>query len=1131
MNAEKEKQQAIGDDTSSIHEDSPTASNIVSNSSTSNNQQEHEQQQPQQTIQHTRTTNPDMKRSAVKELIERYFYQLQRGCGNPKCSNQNCASSGQVAPMNPNEIAARAIQLFSQDAKLCDFYSQPPKVPRTQNDSPSSSHSASSVATTPSIQDSEMLSPNDSSTSSTSSTTSTSSSSGNSTITSGSASVRSHTSQQSNISNIAGASLNSTGGDGGGGDADVAGASSSAPALTSQSCSNSNRIIENNTTAADAEMCQLEILCNAAEAAEMAIDYNDILKTQTSNTSTEGDMDVSASAGRTISGPPTPTFAPVPYLNEALIDELLDEGKKFNTFDRLLHAINEVYPHIDRLSKSFRRPTLCVLPTQLTSSATATKLQELLGKSPTDLKKEDLRTLEGETDKDEDSTCVSAEEDATSSGQQVPQVSIDCDDVPMEEDVASDGFSSSTAAATNAAGDNETGIQSNSNETLVDLESLRRVKKKLFALNNTSIGEALNSNIILLAESIRYGRETDWEKVLHCLVICFDMATNTSNSFADLEYLERSLPKLCHATRILPVAAQARLGRIWAVHCKDQMQSLVQCCQQLITLQVILDEDTVQENTDVIAVTRVLKIAFYANILAGELDTSSINAHSQAASAADADTSSNADTNNDDDDIFFYTQVPKPHYPKFAEDELEKELGISSMDCRVPLVPFEEFYNEPLSDAIQMDRDYLSYRNMILSLNPSGDDLHFSFMLYSFILTPATKVIALYYDSRIRMYSERNSSLYSLLNSFSDGNEVGARPDLKLKVRRDNIIDDALIGLELVAMSNPKDLKKQLVVEFVGEQGIDEGGVSKEFFQLIVEEIFNPDYGMFVHQEDTNTVWFNSAPFENEAQFTLIGIILGLAIYNNIILAVNFPMVVYRKLMGGVGTFYDLKYWNPTLYRSLKSLLDYQEADMEEVFMQTFKISYNDVFGEVVEHELKPGGGDVVVGQQNKQEFVDMYSDYLLNKSIERQFRAFKKGFEMVTDESPLKLLFRPEEIELLVCGSRKFDFVELEKSTEYEGGYTKDSQVIKDFWSVVHSMPEESKRKLLEFTTGSDRVPVGGLSRLKLLITRHGPDSDRLPTSHTCFNVLLLPEYSNREKLEERLLKAINYSKGFGML
>jgi ubiquitin-protein ligase E3 A len=51
------------------------------------------------------------------------------------------------------------------------------------------------------------------------------------------------------------------------------------------------------------------------------------------------------------------------------------------------------------------------------------------------------------------------------------------------------------------------------------------------------------------------------------------------------------------------------------------------------------------------------------------------------------------------------------------------------------------------------------------------------------------------------------------------------------------------LQLEVVAMANPTYLKKQLVVEFEGEQGIDEGGVSKEFFQLVVEEIFNPDYG------------------------------------------------------------------------------------------------------------------------------------------------------------------------------------------------------------------------------------------------------------------------------------------------
>lgn len=242
-------------------------------------------------------------------------------------------------------------------------------------------------------------------------------------------------------------------------------------------------------------------------------------------------------------------------------------------------------------------------------------------------------------------------------------------------------------------------------------------------------------------------------------------------------------------------------------------------------------------------------------------------------------------------------------------------------------------------------------------------------MLYSFILTPATKTLGLYYDCRIRMYNERR------FNSFQT-QLVGqpSSPYLKLKVRRDHIIDDALVELELIAMSNPKDLKKQLVVEFVGEQGIDEGGVSKEFFQMIVEEIFNPDYGMFIQQETTHTMWFNSTSFENEAQFTLIGIVLGLAIYNNIILAVNFPMVVYRKLMGIKGSFADLADWNPIMYKSLKAILDYEDDDIEDVFMQTFRISYKDVFGSILTHDLKENGDSTYVNQTNKQvKFLTFY--------------------------------------------------------------------------------------------------------------------------------------------------------------
>lgn len=58
-----------------------------------------------------------------------------------------------------------------------------------------------------------------------------------------------------------------------------------------------------------------------------------------------------------------------------------------------------------------------------------------------------------------------------------------------------------------------------------------------------------------------------------------------------------------------------------------------------------------------------------------------------------------------------------------------------------------------------------------------------------------------------------------------------------------------------MALERALDLKKQLVVEFEGEQGVDEGGVSKEFFQLVVDEIFHADYGMFTWQHDSHTVW------------------------------------------------------------------------------------------------------------------------------------------------------------------------------------------------------------------------------------------------------------------------------------
>lgn len=77
----------------------------------------------------------------------------------------------------------------------------------------------------------------------------------------------------------------------------------------------------------------------------------------------------------------------------------------------------------------------------------------------------------------------------------------------------------------------------------------------------------------------------------------------------------------------------------------------------------------------------------------------------------------------------------------------------------------------------------------------------------------------------------------------------------------------------------------------------------------------------------------------------------------------------------------------------------------------------------------------------------------------------------------------------------------ELEETTLYEGGYHKETQVIKNFWDFAHALPRVSQQKLLQFTTGSDRVPVGGLGKLKLTITRNGSDSDRYTLNKTWYH------------------------------
>ncbi|EDR13792.1 uncharacterized protein LACBIDRAFT_309180 [Laccaria bicolor S238N-H82] len=352
----------------------------------------------------------------------------------------------------------------------------------------------------------------------------------------------------------------------------------------------------------------------------------------------------------------------------------------------------------------------------------------------------------------------------------------------------------------------------------------------------------------------------------------------------------------------------------------------------------------------------------------------------------------------------------------------------------------------------------------------------------------------------------------------------------EVKVRRSRVLEDSYAS---VMGFTGEDLKRRLMVNFDGEDGLDYGGVSREWFFLLSHEIFNPSYGLFEYStHDNYTLQINPASGINPdhlSYFKFIGRCLGLAIFHRRFLDAYFVPSFYKMILGKHMALADLESVDSDLHRSLVWML---ENDITDVLDETFTTA-EERFGELVTIELKPGGEEVPVTEENKKEYVDSVVAYRISKRVKEQFDAFMEGLlELVPRD--LINVFDERELELLIGGMSEIDMDDWTKFTDYRG-YEKTDQVIEWFWQCIRSWPAERKSRLLQFTTGTSRVPVNGFKDLqgsdgprRFTIEKSG-DPMGLPRSHTCFNRLDLPPYQDYESLETKLLFAIEETEGFG--
>ncbi|KAI0181996.1 hypothetical protein GGR52DRAFT_584430 [Hypoxylon sp. FL1284] len=350
-------------------------------------------------------------------------------------------------------------------------------------------------------------------------------------------------------------------------------------------------------------------------------------------------------------------------------------------------------------------------------------------------------------------------------------------------------------------------------------------------------------------------------------------------------------------------------------------------------------------------------------------------------------------------------------------------------------------------------------------------------------------------------------------------------PMLQLQVRRDQVFHDSFKSLYFKSGDEMKFGK--LSIRFHGEEGVDAGGVTREWFQVLARQMFNANYALFVPvSSDRTTFHPNKLSGINDEHlmfFKFIGRIIGKALYEGRLLDCYFSRAVYKRILGKPVSVKDMESFDPDYYKSLSWMLS---NDITDIITEAFSVE-DDEFGVIKTHDLVENGRNIPVTEENKHDYVRLVVEHKLLSSVKDQMENFLKGFHEIIP-AELIAIFNEQELELLISGLPDVDIDDWKSNTEYHN-YSPSSPQIQWFWRAVRSFDKEERAKLLQFVTGTSKVPLNGFKELEGMnginrfnIHRDYGNKDRLPSSHTCFNQLDLPEYENYDSLRRQLLKAI---------
>ncbi|XP_052811362.1 E3 ubiquitin-protein ligase HACE1-like isoform X2 [Mya arenaria] len=390
------------------------------------------------------------------------------------------------------------------------------------------------------------------------------------------------------------------------------------------------------------------------------------------------------------------------------------------------------------------------------------------------------------------------------------------------------------------------------------------------------------------------------------------------------------------------------------------------------------------------------------------------------------------------------------------------------------------------------------------------------------------------FEARRQWFYENLKKEQEMESAARGDNSNSSSPDEDdlLIVQRDSLFQSSC---DQVLQMNPDRLKRNFNLRFQGEEGMGQG-VVREWFNVLSKEILNPDYALFTQSADGCTFQPNSQSAVNPDHlnyFRFAGQCLGLALYHQQLINAYFTRSFYKHILGVPVNYTDVASIDPEYAKNLQWILDHEICDLG--LDLTFSVE-TDVFGVMEEMELKHGGRGIPVTDNNKTEYVQLVTELRMTRGIQPQIDSFLEGFNLYIPQKLVRL-FDEYELELLLSGIPEIDMADWKANTTYVDCDI-DTPVVQWFWESMAEFSEQERVLMLQFVTGSSRLPFGGFSKLaggggpqKFSISLVPYTHDLLPSASTCINFFRLPNYPTKDLTREKLSVALQCgSQGYAL-